>query len=64
MKTIEEMRNDVSAVNTILRESVLTMDAEALLCNCHPNYRSDYAYRLLKEGVISKETASKFTKVV
>jgi len=63
MKTLEILKQAVLSVNKILKEKVKTMKPMELLRNCHPIYREVYAMTLYKEGVISKDEESKFTRL-
>lgn len=51
----------VTSMNVPLRSAVAQMDIIILLRNCHPNYRGDYALKLLREGAITAEQAKEFT---
>jgi hypothetical protein len=64
MTTREHIEIDVCAVNTVLREKVSTMSLVELLCNCHPLHRGEWAYKLYREKQLTKEEASKFTKIL
>jgi len=64
MTTRERIEIDVCAVNTVLREKVSTMSLVELLCNCHPLNRGEFAFKLYKEKLLTKEEAAKFTKIV
>lgn len=58
--TRKELESWVVAMNSPLRDVVSTMPPIILLRNAYPPYRADYAYRLYKEGVITKNEASEF----
>lgn len=59
-----ELENNVTSVNSPLREKVKIMDNVELLRNVHPMYRSDFAYKLLKEKAITADEAKEFTKAL
>jgi hypothetical protein len=58
-----ELENYVIAWNNLLKDVVVEMDYIILLRNANPTFRSDYAYRLLREGLITKEEAKEFVKL-
>ncbi len=59
-----ELENYVIAWNSYLKEVVAGMSYIILLRNANPSFRSDFAYRLLREGLITKEEAKEFVKLV
>lgn len=59
-----ELENSAVSTNSPLREKVKIMDNIELLRNVHPLYRSDFAYKLLKEKAITTDEAKEFTKVI
>lgn len=64
MTTIKELQLAVSSTNKILIEAVKIMNPIALLRNVHPLYRSDFAYRLVAEQVITRDQAREFVKFI
>lgn len=64
IQTRKELENWVVATNCNLREVTGGMDLIILLRNAWPPYRADYAYRLYKEGEITKEQAKEFIKIM
>lgn len=54
----------VYSTNVVLKDVVQSMNYIALLRNVHPIYRSDYAMRLYRQNLITKEEAKEFTKFV
>jgi hypothetical protein len=59
-----ELEAYVVAWNTCLRKAVETMDNIILLRNAHPTFRPDYATKLKEAGMISKDEAREFIKIV
>jgi hypothetical protein len=59
--TRKELEDSVISTNIHLRRDVKTMDIKQLLRNVHPNYRSDFAFRLMKENKLTKSEAGEFT---
>ncbi|NMC60069.1 MAG: hypothetical protein GYA51_11930 [Candidatus Methanofastidiosa archaeon] len=62
MTTIEKLRLDVISTNNTLREVVGNMTVLVLLRNVHPSLRSEYAFELYKEKVLTKDEINEFTK--
>ena len=60
----KELEQFVYAWNTCLKEVVKHMDTIILLRNAHPVYRTDFAYRLRDEGIITIEQSKEFIKIV
>ncbi|GEM_PF-4452632 len=54
----KEIEHCVVSYNTILRDVVQFMSLPVLLNNCHPSFRTDYALRLFKMGVITPADVS------
>jgi hypothetical protein len=63
MSTRSELQILVSSTNKVLKDKVQTMGHIELLRNVHPMFRSDYAFKLLKEKEISKAEALEFIKM-
>ncbi len=63
MNTRKELESFVVSTNKFLREVVSQMDLITLLRNCHPMYRSDFAYALLRQNLITTTEAKEFTKL-
>jgi len=63
MTTLEKLRLDVIATNKYLREVVGNMTTLILLRNLHPNLRSEYAFDLYKEKVLTKDEINEFVKL-
>ena len=61
-KLIEQ--NVLAYHNNLSPEKVAEMDLVELLRWCHPDERSRLAYSAMKEGILTKEEAKEFTKVV
>lgn len=64
MNLLNDLRQDVRSVNTPLKEVTKNMDPVLLLRNCHPATRGEYASGLFREGVITREQANEFVKVI
>ena len=64
MTTRHELQRTIVATNKVLEEAVREMDDLILLRNVHPNFRSDYAARMLKESLITREEAKEFIKFI
>ena len=64
MKTRHEIEINVGAINTPLKSKVREMSLVELLCNCHPASRADWASKLYKEKLLTKEEALQFTKIM
>jgi hypothetical protein len=60
----QELELCVWAWNTPLKSVVKSMNNIILLRNVSPSCRGDYAMRLFKENMITKEECREFTKVV
>jgi hypothetical protein len=60
----KDIEYNVIAMNSCLKSVVGFMDNVILLRNLHPSYRSDFAYALLRNGMITKEEAKEFVKLV
>jgi hypothetical protein len=56
-----ELERFVVSTNSVLKEVVQLMDDIILLRNCHPMYRYDFALRLYRSEVITKEQCQEFT---
>lgn len=54
----------VYSTNIVLKDRVHDMGYIALLRNLHPIYRSDYAMKLFRQNLITKDEAKEFTKFV
>ena len=64
MNALKLLKQDVLGVNAPLKEVIETMDPILLLRNCHPFSRGEYAILLKEEGIISKEEAKEFVKIL
>ncbi len=65
MKNIRiELQSHVISVNKYLREAVDNMDTITLLRNMHPIVREHYTHELLKDGIITREQAKEFIKIL
>ena len=64
MSALNNLRQDVRSVNTPLTDAVMSMEPIILLRNCHPHTRGEHASLLFKEGIITREEASEFVKVI
>lgn len=60
----KDIEHNVIAMNRYLKSAVGFMDNVILLRNLHPSYRSDFAYALLRNNMITKEDAHEFVKLV
>lgn len=63
MSIRHELEVSVTSTNTVLKETVKTMDLIILLRNCHPLDRGDFAMSLYKNGELTKEEIQEFTKL-
>lgn len=54
----------VYSTNVVLKDAVKDMGYIALLRNLHPIYRPDYAMRLYRQNLITKEETHEFVKFV
>ena len=52
------------AWNIYLKEVIPTMDIVILLRNAHPSYRDVFAREALNTGLISRDDAKEFLKIV
>ena len=59
-----ELECYVISCNTVLRKAVKSMSIVTLLRNAHPAYRASFANQLFKAGMLSKQNASEFIKIV
>lgn len=59
-----ELESYVVGWNKYLKEAVESMNFITLLRNANPVYRSDFAYKLLREGLITIDDAKEFTKII
>lgn len=60
----KDIEYNVIAMNSCLKSTVEFMDNIILLRNVHPLYRSDFAYALLRNNMITKEEAKEFVRLV
>jgi len=58
-----ELERFVVSTNIVLKHSVHYMGIIELLRNSHPNYRSDYAFKLKEAGMIHPSEATEFTAI-
>jgi len=60
----KELENYVIAWNTALREVVGKMDSIILLRNANPAHRGEFAMQFKNAGLISKDEAREFVKIL
>lgn len=60
----KDIEHNVIAMNRYLKSAVGFMDNVILLRNLHPSFRSDFAYALLRNNMITKEEAKEFVRLV
>lgn len=61
---MKDLKQYVLSTNIMLREVVDSMSPIILLRNAHPAYRPDFARQLVSDGIITKEDAEEFVKII
>ena len=65
MSTLKtDLERLVYSTNTVLIDKVHDMGYIALLRNLHPIYRSDFAMKLFRQNLITKEETHEFVKIM
>lgn len=59
-----ELERLVYSTNIVLKDKVHDMGYIALLRNLHPIYQSDFAMKLFRQNLITKEETKEFVKFV
>ncbi len=59
-----ELERLVYSTNTVLKDKVHDMGYIALLRNLHPIYRPDFAMKLFRQNLITKDETHEFVKLI